>query len=110
MKHGILNYMKMFVLPGVPAPLLILLTPLEVLSVFIRAFALMIRLFANMFAGHIVILSILGLLIMLGWVALPAIAMAIFVSMLEVFVAFLQAYIFTFLSAIFIGQIYHPSH
>lgn len=109
-RHGILNYMKIFVLPGVPAPLLILLTPLEMLSVLIKSFALMIRLFANMFAGHIVILSILGLIVVLGWVALPAIPMAVGISMLEVFVAFLQAYIFVFLSVIFIGQIYHPSH
>jgi F-type H+-transporting ATPase subunit a len=109
-KHGILRYMSLFVLPGVPKPILILLTPLEVLSLFIRSGALLIRLFANMFAGHIVILSILGLLVTLGIVALPALAMALFVYVLEVFVAFLQAYIFTFLSAIFIGQIYHPQH
>ena len=109
-KHGVIKYMKIFVLPGVPVPLLILLTPLEILSVFIKSFALMIRLFANMFAGHIVILSILGLVVMLGYGALPAVFMAIFVSLLETFVAFLQAYIFTFLSAIFIGQIYHPQH
>ncbi len=111
LKHGPLHYIKLFVLPGVPAPLLILLTPLEILSVFIKSFALMIRLFANMFAGHIVILSILGLTVVLGkFVVLPAILMAVFVSLLEVFVAFLQAYIFTFLSVIFIGQIYHPQH
>ena len=109
-KHGVLNYMKLFILPGVPKPILLLLTPLEVLSLFIRAGALTVRLFANMFAGHIVILSILGLVVTLGLVALPAIAMALFVYVLEVFVAFLQAYIFTFLSAIFIGQIYHPQH
>ena len=109
-KHGLGNYMKLFVLPGVPKPLLILLTPLEILSVFIKSAALMIRLFANMFAGHIVILSILGLVVMLGFAALPAVILAVLVSVLEVFVAFLQAYIFTFLSIIFIGQIYHPSH
>ncbi len=110
-KHGIVNYMKMFVLPGVPGPMLLFLTPLEVLSVFIRAFALMIRLFANMFAGHIVILSILGLVVAISWwVVVPALGMGIFVSLLEVLVSFLQAYIFTFLSAIFIGQIYHPQH
>ncbi len=110
-KHGFFNYMKIFVLPGVPVPLLILLTPLEMLSVLIKSFALMIRLFANMFAGHIVILSILGLVVMMGaFASLPAIVMAIFVSLLEIFITFLQAYIFTFLSAIFIGQIYRPQH
>ena len=110
-KHGFLNYMKIFVLPGVPAPLLILLTPMEILSVFIKSFALMIRLFANMFAGHIVLLSILGLVVMMGAFAfLPAIITAVFVSLLEVFIAFLQAYIFTLLSVIFIGQIYRPQH
>ncbi|MBI4309965.1 MAG: F0F1 ATP synthase subunit A [Candidatus Omnitrophica bacterium] len=109
-RHGFLNYMKIFVLPGVPAPLLVLLTPLEILSLFIKSAALMIRLFANMFAGHIVILSILGLVVVLGVFALPAVVLAVLVSVLEVFVAFLQAYIFTFLSIIFISQIYHPSH
>jgi F-type H+-transporting ATPase subunit a len=70
----------------------------------------MIRLFANMIAGHMVIMSFLGLVIIFGWVAFPAIFLAIFIYCLEVFIALLQAYIFILLSAVFIGQMYHPDH
>ena len=70
----------------------------------------MIRLFANMLAGHIVILALLGLVVMMGYAALPVVGLAIFISLLEVLVVFLQAYIFTLLSAMFIGQMYHPTH
>ncbi len=83
---------------------------IEVFSIFVRCGALMIRLFGNMFAGHIVILAFLGLVVMFGWFALPAVLVAIFIYMLEVFIALLQAYIFVLLSAIFIGQMYHPDH
>ncbi len=109
-KNGVGGFFKALMPSGVPIPLLIFLVPLEFLGLFIRSFALMIRLFANMFAGHIVILALLGLVVTLGYVALPAVLLALFVSILEVGIAFLQAYIFTLLSAIFIGMMYHPSH
>ena len=109
-KNGFLGFLKSFVASGVPFPILLILVPIKLLGVFIKAFALMIRLFANMLAGHIVILSIIGLVGLLGLVALPSIILAVFVSLLEVFIAFLQAYIFTLLSAIFMGQLYHPEH
>lgn len=109
-KNGLVGFLKSFVPQGIPVPVLIILVPLEFLGMFIRAFALMIRLFANMVAGHIVILSIIGLVGVLGLIALPSIFLAIFVSLLEVFIAFLQAYIFTLLSAMFIGQTMHPAH
>ena len=109
-KNGLRGFLKALIPSGVPAVLLILLIPLEFLSLFIRSFALMIRLFANMFAGHIVILALLGLVVVLGYVALPAVVLAVLVSLLEVGIAFLQAYIFTLLSAIFIGLMYHPAH
>ena len=109
-KNGVHGFLKALIPSGVPAVLLVLLVPLEFLSLFIRSFALMIRLFANMFAGHIVILALLGLVVVLGYVALPAVALAVMVSLLEVGIAFLQAYIFTLLSAIFIGLLYHPGH
>ena len=70
----------------------------------------MIRLFANMFAGHVVIFALLGLIVLFGVAALPAVLLALFVNVLEVGIAFLQAYIFTLLSAIFIGLMYHPAH
>jgi F-type H+-transporting ATPase subunit a len=109
-KNGIKGFISCFVPHGVPWPVLILLVPIEFAGMFIRAFALTIRLFANMLAGHIVIYSLLGLVFIFGYAAFPAIALALGIYFLELFVAFLQAYIFTLLSAMFIGQMYHPAH
>ena len=109
-KNGLLGFVKAFIPPGVPWPVLIILVPIEFLGLAIKPFALMIRLFANMLAGHIVILALLGLVVMVGYVALPIVFLALFISLLEILVVFLQAYIFTFLSALFIGQMYHPQH
>jgi len=108
-KNGFRGYLKAFIPSGVPWPVLILVTPLELLGVLIKTFALMIRLFANMLAGHIVIFSLLGLIFTFGiWAAPPALFMALCISLLEVFIAFLQTYIFVFLSAMFIGLLYNP--
>ena len=109
-KNGFHGFMKALIPPGVPVYLLILLVPLEFIGLFIKAFALTIRLFANMFAGHLAILTLIGLVGLLGMVALPSVILAILISLLEILVAFLQAYIFTLLSAMFIGQMYHPQH
>ncbi len=80
--------------------------PVEILGLFTKPFALMLRLFANMLAGHIVLFSLLGLIFIIGHVAVSVVAVpfAIFIYLLELFVAFLQAYIFTMLSALFIGM------
>ena len=109
-KNGVGGFVKCFVPHGVPWPVLILLVPIEFAGMFIKAFALTIRLFANMLAGHIVIFSLLGLVYIFGAWAFPAVALALGIYFLELFVAFLQAYIFTLLSAMFIGQMYHPAH
>src|SRR3989338_4520835 len=109
-KNGLHGFLKTIIPAGVPAPVLIILVPIEFIGLFSKAFALMIRLFANMLAGHIVTLSLIGLIVLLGWVALPAVFLSLFIYILEIFLAFLQAYIFTFLSAMFIGQTYHPAH
>jgi F-type H+-transporting ATPase subunit a len=110
-KNGIKGFSHALIPSGVPVPLLFLLVPIEFVGLFIKAFALMIRLFANMLAGHIVILALLGLIIILGYFTLPFMfVMALAIYLLEVFVAFLQAYIFTLLSAMFIGLMYHPAH
>lgn len=110
-KNGLSGFFHALKPSGVPVPILILIIPIEFFGLFIKALALTIRLFANMLAGHIVIFALLGLVVILGAVAVvPAIALAIFIYMLELFVAFLQAYIFTLLSAVFIGQMYHPEH
>ena len=109
-KQGLGGFLKSFVPHGIPLPVLFIIVPLEFLGMFIKAFALMIRLFANMLAGHIVIFSILGLVALFGAIGSLSVLLAVPISLLEVFIAFLQAYIFTLLSAMFIGQMLHPQH
>jgi F-type H+-transporting ATPase subunit a len=91
-----------------------LMLVIEVAGLFIRHIVLSVRLFANMFAGHVVLSVILGF-ILTTWgsalvylVAPASIVGVVLLSLLELFVAFLQAYIFTFLSALFIGTAVHP--
>jgi F-type H+-transporting ATPase subunit a len=91
--------------------LTIVMTPVEIIGKFTKPFALTIRLFANMIAGHVIILVLIGLIFMFGWfVAPPAIAMALFIMLLELLVAFIQAFIFSLLAAVFIGQIRAAHH
>ena len=80
------------------------------MGLFIKPFALTMRLFANMLGGHIVIFSLLGLIITFGWLGLPSLILALFIFFLELLVAFIQAYVFTMLSAMFVGSMLHPSH
>lgn len=109
-KNGVGGFVSAFVPHGVPWPILIVLIPIEFLGMFIKAFALTIRLFANMFAGHVVIFSLLGLVVIYGAAAIPAIGLALAIYVLEILVCFLQAYVFTLLSAMFIAQVHHPAH
>jgi F-type H+-transporting ATPase subunit a len=100
---------------GVPkslAPLWIIMIPVEFLGLFTKPFALTVRLFANMVAGHFVILALLGLIFAISvWVAPVSIALALSIFLLELFVAFVQAYIFTMLSSLFIGAgLAHHGH
>jgi F-type H+-transporting ATPase subunit a len=92
---------------GVPASLAWLwpiMIPVEILGLFTKPFALTVRLFANMVAGHFVILALLGLIFAISvWVFPVSVALALAIFLLELFVAFVQAYIFTMLSALFIG-------
>jgi F-type H+-transporting ATPase subunit a len=83
-----------------------IMVPVEILGLFTKPFALTVRLFANMLAGHIVIFFLLGLIFMLGHpaVALVSVPFAMGIYLLELFVAFVQAYVFTMLSALFIGM------
>jgi F-type H+-transporting ATPase subunit a len=100
------NYWKhIFWMPGVPVPMKIILAPIELLGVFIKPFALMIRLYANISAGHIVLMSLIGLLFVFhNWFARGAfLGLTLFLSVIELLVAFLQAYIFTMLSALYFG-------
>lgn len=94
-----------FWMPGVPVPMKIILAPIELLGVFIKPFALMIRLYANISAGHIVLMSLIGLLFIFNnWFARGAfLGLTLFLSVIELLVAFLQAYIFTMLTALYFG-------
>lgn len=98
--------------PKVPWPLLPFMFTMELLSSFVRMFSLAIRLFANIFAGHMLITVLLSfILIFKNYLVIgPSILMATLLSLLEIFVAFLQAYIFTFLTAIFIGFAISEEH
>jgi F-type H+-transporting ATPase subunit a len=92
-------------------PLTLVMTPVELIGKFTKPFALTIRLFANMIAGHVIILALIGLIFMFGFfVAVPAIAMALFIMFLELLVVFIQAFIFALLAAVFIGQIRAAHH
>ncbi|MFL9830029.1 F0F1 ATP synthase subunit A [Flavobacterium sp. ST-87] len=101
-----------FWMPGVPKPMRIILAPIELLGVFIKPFSLMIRLYANIFAGHIVLMSILGLMfIFKSWIGSSlSFGLAFVLSILEILVAFLQAYIFTMLSALYFGAAVEEHH
>lgn len=107
--HGVGGYVKSLVPHGMPVWLLPLMYPIELLGLLTKTFALSIRLFANMIAGHIVIFAFLALIFLFGklWVAPMSVAAALGINLLELFVAFLQAYIFTLLSAIFVGSAIH---
>jgi F-type H+-transporting ATPase subunit a len=110
--QGVIGYWKHLLPAGVPLWLAPIMIPVEILGLFTKPFALAVRLFANMVAGHFVILSLLGIIFILKavWVAPLSVAFALAIFMLELFVALVQAYIFTMLSAVFIGMAYHPSH
>ena len=104
--------------PGVPLPVKIILIPVEFAGVFIKPIALMIRLFANMVAGHIVIICFISLIFIFGAMNQVAgigfspvsLAFTIFIYLIELLVAFIQAFIFTNLTAVFIGQAFETGH
>jgi F-type H+-transporting ATPase subunit a len=118
-KHQGLGYFRNVVPSGVPGPLLILVVPIEIISkYFIRPFSLAVRLFANMMAGHI-LLTALSLLTayalshnpgVLKVIAVGPFLLNIGVIGFEILVAFLQAYIFTLLTAVYLGDALHPEH
>lgn len=107
------NYWKhIFWMPGVPVPMKLILAPIELLGTFIKPFSLMIRLYANITAGHVVLMSIIGLMfIFKNWIGSPlSFALAFSLSLLELLVAALQAYIFTMLSALYFGMAVEEEH
>ncbi len=109
--QGLGGYLK-HLTGGVHPMIWPIMIPVEVIGLFTKPFALTIRLFANMIAGHIVILSLIGLIFVLKsyFIAPISIAFALFIYLIELFVAFVQAYIFTLLSSLFIGMGIHHAH
>ena len=97
---------------GMKLPITFILTPIEIFGKFTKPFALAVRLFANMISGHVVLLALISLIFTFGsWLLVPApILIALAISLLELFVAFLQAFIFTLLSSVFIGLIREGAH
>jgi F-type H+-transporting ATPase subunit a len=101
-----------FWMPGVPVPMKFILAPIELLGTIIKPFSLMIRLYANITAGHVVLMSILGMIFVFkGWVGSSlSFGLAFALSLLELLVAALQAYIFTMLSALYFGAAVEEHH
>jgi F-type H+-transporting ATPase subunit a len=104
--------------PGMPLWVKFILVPVEFVSVFVKPMALIIRLFANMVAGHIIIICLISLIFIfsemskyIGVASAPvAIGFTVFIYFIEILVAFLQAYIFTMLTAVFVGQAFEGEH
>ena len=109
-----------FWMPGIPAWVKVVLTPVEILGLFIRPFSLMIRLFANITAGHIIILSLIGLIFLFGnngesvggaaVGGVVGVLFTAFMNLIELLVAFLQAFIFAILTASYIGAAVADDH
>ncbi len=117
-EQGFFTYLKNIVPPGIPLWLYPIMVPVEILSQFTKPFALTIRLFANMTAGHVVMLCLISLIfIFKGYgtgvavaVSGPVLFFVLFIQVLEILVALIQAFIFTFLSILFIGSALRPEH
>jgi F-type H+-transporting ATPase subunit a len=117
-KFGLVHHYTNMIPPGLPAWLLPIIIPVEILGMFSKPFALMIRLFANMLAGHMVITTLLLLIPLMSAIGLVfgipmipiSLLLALFIMTLEILVAFIQAYVFTLLTSIFIGMSAHPAH
>ncbi|HET9544258.1 MAG TPA: F0F1 ATP synthase subunit A [Gaiellaceae bacterium] len=110
--NGAVGYFKSWIPAGVPKGLLILIVPLEIISQFMRLISLSVRLFANMLAGHMLILVMIGLtFIISGWALIIALPAATAIYLFEVvIVVTIQAFVFALLSAIYIGGAIEPEH
>jgi F-type H+-transporting ATPase subunit a len=108
-QNGLMGFLSVFTPPGVPLWMMPLMVIVEIVSFMIRPFALTIRLFANMLAGHAVIAVVLGLIVA-PILSIPSVGVAAAVTLLEILVAFIQAYIFIMLTAVFVGLTMHPVH
>jgi F-type H+-transporting ATPase subunit a len=118
--HGFVNHWKNMVPHGLPLPVVLMLIPIEIMGMFVRPFALTMRLAANMSGGHIAILAILSFVFIftgllgeaagIGVGALLSLPLAVGISGLEIIVVLVQAYVFTLLTAVFIGMAIHAHH
>jgi len=111
--NGLVPYFKSWIPEGAPKPLLALIVPLEVISQFMRLVSLSVRLFANMLAGHMLVLVILGLIFIFSayWLAPFAVGFGVVIYLFEVvIVVTIQAFVFALLSAIYIGGAIEPEH
>ncbi len=111
-KNGFGHHFKALLPSGLPTFVIPIMIPVELVGMFAKPFALCIRLFANMVAGHAVILAFLGLIFMAkSWLIAPLpLAGVVFISLMEVFIGHLQAFVFTMLTALFTGMTMKPSH
>lgn len=111
-KYGFGGYIKSFVPPGLPGFVVPVIFIVEIMGMITKHFALAMRLFANMLAGHLVIFTLLGLIFLFKNLLISPFPILgiLFVSLLEILIALIQAYIFTILSAVFIGAAVHPQH
>jgi F-type H+-transporting ATPase subunit a len=111
--NGLVPYFRSWIPEGAPKPLLALIVPLEVISQFMRLISLSVRLFANMLAGHMLVLVILGLIFIFSayWLAPFAVGFGVVIYLFEVvIVVTIQAFVFALLSAIYIGGAIEPEH
>jgi F-type H+-transporting ATPase subunit a len=119
--HGFIRHWKNLVPPGLAWPIYILLIPIEIMGMFVRPFALTMRLAANMTGGHIAILAILSFVFLftdlfgraiagIGVGLAVSVPLAVGISALEIIVVLVQAYVFTLLTAVFIGMAIHVHH
>ena len=119
MAHGFMQHWKNLVPHGLPLPVYFILIPIEIMGLFVKPFALTMRLAANMTGGHIALLALLSLMAIFGemfsagagiGVSLVAVPMAAGIAGLEIIVVIVQAYVFTLLTAVFIGMAIHVHH
>ncbi len=106
MKHGV-GYLGLFAPPGAPKAILPVLVPIEILSYCVRPISLSVRLFCNMVAGHTMLKVFAGFAVALGALGIAPLAIAVAITGLEFVIAFLQAYIFTVLTCIYLHDALH---
>ena len=108
---GAVGFLKQFVPPGLPLWITVAVIPIEVVSWLARPFSLAVRLFANMFVGHTLILTFTGLTVGVGWLLKPLpLAGAVVMSVFEVFICFVQAFVFTLLAGLYIKDALDGAH